>query len=412
MDLNTLMTTSDQIAQAVKQLYNTYPFPPDPLSDAPPPGYNWRWCWPVAHNFCLGFKPGSTSIRILDAGCGTGSSTEYLSFLNPQAQVVGIDLSEQALAVAQERYQRSQLNKQGISTPQFHAMSLYDLDQLDGTFDLINCVGVLHHLSDPKRGLQTLRTKLAPGGLLHIFVYAELGRREIRLMQEAIGILQGSQRGNYPDGVQVGRQIFAALPDSNPLVQYENRRWAAENQRDASFADMYVHPQEINFNIHTLFELIEDSGLTFLGFSDPSYWQLERLLGCNPDLMQRVQNLDIKDYYRLIELLDPEISHYEFFLGQPPLSRISWTDDQALYQAIPEVSPCLYGWPSYSLLDHNYQPVDLTEAEFQFMQSCSAEPTVDLSVGSIIKTVDLSLDHVRSLHQRQLILLRPHPDSL
>jgi len=41
---------------------------------------------------------------------------------------------------------------------------------------------------------------------------------------------------------------------------------------------MYVHPQEIDYNIETLFKLIDTSGLEFLGFSNPAYWQKDRLL--------------------------------------------------------------------------------------------------------------------------------------
>jgi SAM-dependent methyltransferase len=87
-------------------------------------------------------------------------------------------------------------------------LSLYDCRQLAGEFDLINCVGVLHHLPDPIRGIQSLAAKLAPGGLMHIFVYAELGRWEIQLMQKAIALLQGNQRGDYHDGVQLGVNCF------------------------------------------------------------------------------------------------------------------------------------------------------------------------------------------------------------
>ena len=46
-----------RIQQAVQQLYDTYPFPPEPLLDEPPPGYNWRWSWVAAHSFCSGRKP-------------------------------------------------------------------------------------------------------------------------------------------------------------------------------------------------------------------------------------------------------------------------------------------------------------------------------------------------------------------
>ncbi len=396
-----MLTMSDQaISAAVAKLYDTYPFPPEPLLDEPPPGYNWRWNWNSAYNFCTGQKPQKQDIRILDAGCGSGVGTEYLVHLNPQAEVVGIDLSAGTLAVAQERCQRS-----GADRAQFHQLSLYDVDQLPGEFDFINCVGVLHHLPNPIRGIQSLAAKLAPGGLMHIFVYGELGRWEIKLMQQAIALLQGGQRGDYRDGVNLGRKLFAALPEDNRIVKRERDRWSLENHRDESFADMYVHPQEIDYNIETLFELIDASGLDFIGFSNPGYWQLERLLGKEPALMERAKELSDRALYRLIELLDPEVTHYEFFLSRPPLPKADWSVGDVLLAAIPERNPCMDGWPSRCLFNYDYQIVKLSEAEFEFLQACDASAT--RTVGEIVTSVQLGLEEVRLLLKQQLILLTP-----
>jgi len=389
---------SDQtVSAAVAKLYNTYPFPPEPLLDEPPPGYNWRWNWLAAYNFCTGQKPQKQDIRILDAGCGTGVSTEYLVHLNPEAQVVGIDLSAGALDVAKERCKRS-----GANRVEFHHLSLYDVEQLPGEFDLINCVGVLHHLSDPIRGIQALAKKLAPGGLMHIFVYGELGRWEIQLMQKAIALLQGDKRGDYRDGVQVGRQLFSSLPENNKIVKYEKQRWAMENQRDECFADMYVHPQEIDYNIETLFELIDASGLEFINFSNPGFWQLDRLLGKAPELIERAEKLSDRDVYRLIELLDPEVTHYEFFLGRPPMLKADWSADNTLLAAIPELNPCIDGFPSKCIFNYDYQIINLSDSEFEFLQKCDGK-----TVGEILGDVELGIEGVRSLLQQQVILLTP-----
>jgi SAM-dependent methyltransferase len=400
------MSDSQSVSAAVAALYNTYPFPPEPLLDEPPPGYNWRWSWLAAYSFCTGQKPQRQDIRILDAGCGTGCGTEYLVHLNPQAEVVAIDLSAGALDVARERCQRS-----GASRAQFHHLSLFDVDQLPGQFDLINSVGVLHHTADPLRGLQALATKLNPGGLIHIFVYAAPGRWEIQLMQEAIALLQGNQRGDYRDGVQVGRQIFAALPETNRLVQREKERWSMENHRDASFADMYVHPHEIDYTIDTLFELIDASGLQFAGFSNPKLWQLDRLLGQQPELMERAQGLSDRQRYRLIEVLDPgAVSHYEFFLAQGELPRVDWSVDQTLLNAIPERSPCIDGWPNQQLFSYDYQLVHLTDEEFRFMQACdtnAAPNATQHTVQEILAEAPMALERVRLLQAQQLILLSP-----
>jgi SAM-dependent methyltransferase len=390
--------SDSQVSAAVAKLYDTYPFPPEPLLDEPPPGYNWRWNWLAAYNFCTGRKPQRQDIRILDAGCGSGVGTEYLVHLNPQAQVVGIDLSAGTLEVAKERCKRSKANR-----VEFHQMSLYDVAQLSGEFDLINCVGVLHHLPDPIRGIQALAQKLAPGGLMHIFVYGELGRWEIQLMQKAIALLQGSKRGDYRDGVHIGRQIFASLPEHNRLLKREKERWSLENKRDECFADMYVHPQEIDYNIDTLFELINASGLEFIGFSNPSFWNLDRLLGKAPELVARAKELSQNQVYRLIELLEPEVTHYEFFLGRPPITKSEWTDNNHLLAAIPELNPCIEGFPSSCVFNYDYQLVNLSPTEIDFLQQCNGCATV----ANILEQVELTLDGVRQLLKQQLLLLTP-----
>jgi SAM-dependent methyltransferase len=395
------LAVPEPVSAAVERFYNTYPFPPEPLLDEPPPGYNWRWYYPAAYAFCTGRSPDTRAVRILDAGCGTGVSTEYLGHLNPEASVLGIDLSPGALAVAQERCQRS-----GAANVQFQQLSIYDCEQLPGQFDQINCVGVLHHMADPVRGLRALADKLAPGGILHIFVYAELGRWEINLMQRAIALLQGPERGNYTDGVAIGRAIFANLPETNRILRRERERWSMENHHDASFADMYVHPQEIDYNSETLFELIDASGLEFLGFSNPQFWSVERLIGNSELLRERVVQLGDRQRYRLIELLDPDISHYEFFLGKPPLARFTWEQDDDLLAARLERNPCMHGWPSPSIFNQDYQPLSLSETGQTLLAAADAAQG-QFSVAELIQASGSSLAEVRQLQKNTLIFLTP-----
>jgi len=395
-----------EVRKAVQKLYNTYPFPPDPLLDEPPPGYNWRWHYQSAYNFCAGMKPSQEKIRILDAGCGTGSGTEYLVLHNPYADIIAIDLSENALATAKKRLEKSGVLANFHGTITFKQLPLETVDTLEENFDFINCVGVLHHLPEPEIGIKALAQKLAVGGLMHIFVYGELGRWEIQLMQKAIAILQGEKKGDYVDGVKVGRQLFANLPENNRLVTKENQRWQWENQRDECFADMYVHPQEVDYNIDTLFDFIAISGLEFIGFSNPDSWELERLMGKNNDLMNRAKNLTPQQRYRLIELLDPDpITHYEFFLAKPPFIRQNWQDDELLKQSYPELNPCMLGWESKSLFNYQFQPITISDDEFIFMQYCNSNQ--GLTVGDILAQVNFTLDQVRSLIKKQLIMLTP-----
>jgi SAM-dependent methyltransferase len=378
------------ITASVQNLYERYPFPPDPVTKTLPPGWNWRWDWNFAHSFCLGTRPSNQKIRILDAGCGTGVSTEYLAFQNPEATVMAIDLSNASLDLARQRCAK-------FDNVQFAQMDLLSASQLEGSFDLINSVGVLHHLVDPKAGIQTLAGLLAPGGLMHIFVYAALGRWEIELMQQAIRLLR-DPADPLGDGLKVGRELFRSLPENNRLVQAD-RRWQLENHNDICFVDMYVHVQEIRYTIPTLFDLIDASGLDFVGFSNPRFWSLERLLEKAPWLVERAQKLSDRDRFRLIELLDPITSHYEFFLGKPPLSTQQWTAEN-FQEAVPLRSSYIHPWPDKLVFDHEYELVPLNPAQIAFLEASDGKSTV----GEILKEIsDLSFLEIETLREHFLV---------
>lgn len=406
------------ISTAVESLYDTYPFPPEPLLDSEPLGYNWRHHYPSAYQFCYGRLPpdhnSDAKKRILDAGAGSGAGTEYIVHLNPKAEVVALDLSSEALKVAEERIRRS-CGVDALARTNFVHKSLFDVKDVDGVFDYIVCVGVVHHTPDPGKALRLLGEKLKDGGILHVFVYAKNGRWEISLMQEALRLLRGSKNagsnGNFKDGVRIGRAVFDALPDGNRLKVREQQRWAQDNQRDATFADMYVHPQEIDYDIPELFKLVDESGLEFLGFSNPRNFQLDRLLGKSPELVSMAEGLDERERLRLVELLDPEsVAHFEFYLGKAPLDRIhNWESDENLNNASATLSPCVSGWPGKLIFDRDYIPLQLSEEEHSFMtfvdQQSRSKGTAQ--VGEAAAAAKLPLDQVRELSEKGVVLLDP-----
>jgi SAM-dependent methyltransferase len=103
----------------------------------------------------LSLKPG---MRVLDAGCGTGETLQWLwNEVEPGGEVVGIDLAAAHVAAARTRVPPQTLVLQAdlLKAP-FPRIS----------FDLIWCVNTINHLRDPVLGLQSLLTLLRPGGRL------------------------------------------------------------------------------------------------------------------------------------------------------------------------------------------------------------------------------------------------------
>ena len=362
---------ADAATPVVSAFYDRFPYPGDPLQDGPPPGYNWRWCVDAAYAACTGAvapRPAAKPLKVLDAGCGTGVSTDYLAHLNPGAEILAVDISPGTLEVARERLRRSGGHQR--AQVRIENRSLLELEG-EGAFDYINSVGVLHHLRQPEAGLKALAALLKPGALLHLFLYADGGRWEIHRTQRA---LTAMGVGTGEEGLRLGRQLLAELPEHNRLRHHHEQRWAMDCAADANFADMYLHPQETSYNLERLMAFVASADLEFAGFSNPQVWDPARLL--QGELLERAQALPPLQQWQLVEDLDPDISHFEFFLAKPPLKRWSWEDDAALLAAAGQRNPCLWGWPGAALLDSDMAPLDLTADGLALMQALELAPAL------------------------------------
>ena len=269
--------------------------------------------------------------------------------------------------------------------------SLLDLAG-EGPFDYINSVGVLHHLDEPESGLRALADLMADDGLMHLFLYAESGRWEIHRTQQALTMLDA---GDGADGLRLGRLLLDSLPDGNRLARHHRERWAIDCAADANFADMYLHPQETCYSLESLFQFIRSAGLHFAGFSNPEVWDPARLL--EGELLERARALEPHQQWLLVEQLDPDISHFEFFLSAQPIPKPCWSD-ASLQRASAIRQPCLWGEPD-PILDRNMQPIQLDGAAAALLRAVENQPGVPL--GSLAEPA-----LIRDLVDRHLLLLR------
>lgn len=86
--------------------------------------------------------------NVLDVGCGEGFVTAFLKERLPAAELVGVDLSDGALAYARQHF--------GTQAT-FQKADIYQLPFPDRTFDTVVCSEVLEHLEDPDRAMQELK---------------------------------------------------------------------------------------------------------------------------------------------------------------------------------------------------------------------------------------------------------------
>ncbi len=105
----------------------------------------------------------------LDAGCGTGRWSIYLS--KKVKDVYAIDPSKAIFSAAE-------LTK---NIPNIHLVncSIDDMPFENESFDFVFSLGVLHHIPDTQQALKDLVTKLKPGGYCLIYLYYSLDNRGV-----------------------------------------------------------------------------------------------------------------------------------------------------------------------------------------------------------------------------------------
>lgn len=95
---------------------------------------------------------------VLDVGCGGGILAEAMVLSG--AQVTGIDAEEKAIQVAREHAQELPLNLD------YFCMPIEEYEQ--GPFDVITCMELLEHVSNPQCLIQHCKRLLKPGGFLFV----------------------------------------------------------------------------------------------------------------------------------------------------------------------------------------------------------------------------------------------------
>jgi SAM-dependent methyltransferase len=243
----------------VRAFYDRYPYPP-PVDDLE--SYRRRWQDPerrrADHHLFWPARPFRDDPSILVAGCGTSQAAKH-ALRWPRARVTGIDFSATSV-VRTEALKR----KHDLGNLEVRELAVERAGELGATYDQIVCTGVLHHLADPDAGLAALRAVLAPGGTMHLMVYAPYGRTGVYMLQELcrrIGIQANAEAtaqataDDIPDLVRA----LGALPPGHPLASL--LREAPDFRDEAAIADALLHPRDRAYSVPELYDFLERGGL-------------------------------------------------------------------------------------------------------------------------------------------------------
>ena len=250
-----LKEITDKISSMVRGQYEESPYP--------------RWVHAVLHLQSISISKAVDEIKlklhdnnitkvkkpdILIAGCGTGQHSIETAAKFKGSNVLAIDLSLTSLA-----YAKRKINELMIENIDFIQADILDLAKLDRQFDIIESVGVLHHMDNPMAGWKVITDCLKPSGLIKIGLYSELARQNIVKIREEI-----KQRNTGSSDAEMRsfrNMIMESDKDHHSQVLRFPDFYSLNELRDLLF-----HVQEHRFTIPKIRDHLDKLGLKFCGF--------------------------------------------------------------------------------------------------------------------------------------------------
>ncbi len=198
----------------------------------------------------------SESPEILIAGCGTGQHAITTASKYKKSRILALDLSFKSLS-----YAKRKANELKINNIDFIQGDILDLESINRKFDIIESVGVLHHMDNPFKGWEILTSCLNNDSLMLIGLYSEKARLHIKEIKNKINKLK--LQSNYKNIIKFRKDLIENSDNHWNYIKSSPDFYTVSGVRDLLF-----HAQEHRFTISKIKEYLDKLGLIFLGFED------------------------------------------------------------------------------------------------------------------------------------------------
>src|SRR5580698_552314 len=177
----------------------------------------------------------------------------------PRRSCSAIDLSLSSIS-----YAKRKTRELGITNIEYAHADILNLDDIKRTFDIIESVGVLHHLADPFAGWRKLLSRLRPGGFMSLGFYSEIARRHVVKAREMIA---AHRYAGTSDDIRRFRQDLAA---QEPSVELQWLSDMPDFYSTSECRDLLFHVQEHRLSLEQIESFLAEFELRFIGFQlDP-----------------------------------------------------------------------------------------------------------------------------------------------
>lgn len=268
------LSLADSITAAVRQQYELHPYPHYSLWLP----MKWQEAYASTPLFAAqlmrekGLSPAldrEPAPKIFMAGCGEIFPAVLARWEPSQHSLKGIDLSQRSIGRARLRlrfagraaqlYQGDLSLRQGMEAEEFAHIDAY---------------GVLHHLPNPRAGLDHLSACLQPGGTLRLMVYNSEARSWIHHLQRAFQLLGLS--GYDRRDTQEAQSLLELLAQHLPALAERLAPMQDSLRNRSRWVDTFLHEREARLGISEWLAAIESSGLVAIGLFD-RYAELDDL---------------------------------------------------------------------------------------------------------------------------------------
>lgn len=325
-----------ELLEKIRQQFDNAPYPRVPLDLSPKEDTNALFTHNLVTSFYLRNQQviSTAGKTILDLGCGSGYKSLILAEANPNATIVGIDLSEKSVQLAQER-----LKFHGFEQTKFLVCALEELPDLGMTFDYINCDEVLYLVPDLGAALQTMKSVLKPEGIIRSNLHS-LHQRQSFFRAQQLFKFMGLMEANPEDmEVEIVLDTMRALKTGVPLKATTwTEEFEGENQHEQVLMN-YLFQGDKGYTIPDLFAALSAADLEFVSMVNWRHWELLDLFQ-EPDNLpvfwaMSLPDLTIEAKLHIYELLCPVHRLLDFWCGHPGQARASvpppeWTQSDWL----------------------------------------------------------------------------------
>ena len=166
--------------QSVKEFYNKYQYPKSGQYTANQKRTNKKIILGILSTAKISEKD-IKGKRILDAGCGTGEKSIFFTKAGAK-EVIAIDFSKGQIEEAKKKAKKEQIKNLIFKEKDILKDNLEEL----GKFDIIVCLGVLHHTSEPEKAFARILGRLKRKGIIIIGLYHKYSRLKYRIQRKLL----------------------------------------------------------------------------------------------------------------------------------------------------------------------------------------------------------------------------------